>query len=228
MSSCRGAISLSSSLFRAPEARRASAAGLCHSLFSSRVRAGFKFVTAAGAMRKKKFGMKFLYETGGGRENRSQRPFQKILALTRLLRLSIQSDLCVKELSRATTCSRHMVHVELSLTLPNTTNPVARHNRRPPRGCHDPANFFRWTTQYSCTPRCGLQQKNERSRKKRRRKKWGLTSTYYNCAPCSAAYTRLKAFLTLASAPVIVTVLTGSPSCLSDTLTRLPDCFMIF
>ena len=160
--------------------------------------------------------------------NRSQRPFQKIFALTRLLRLSIQSDLCVKELSRATTCSRHMVHVEVSLTLPNTTNPVARYNRRPPRWCHDPANFFRWTTQYSCTPRCGLQQKNERSRKKRRRKKWGLTSTYYNCAPCSAAYTRLKAFLTLASAPVIVTVLTGSPSCLSDTLTRLPDCFMIF
>ena len=164
----------------------------------------------------------------GGRENRSQRPFQKIFALTRLLRLSIQSDLCVKELSRATTCSRHMVHVEVSLTLPNTTNPVARYNRRPPRGCHDPANFFRWTTQYSCAPRCGLQQKNERSMKKRRRKKWGLTSTYYNCAPCSAAYTRLKAFLTLASAPVIVTVLTGSPSCLSDTLTRLPDCFMIF
>ena len=195
------------------------------SFFFPRPRTGFKFVTAAGAMRKKKFGM-VLYETGGA--GRSQRPFQKIFALSRLLRLSIQSDLCVKELSRATTCSRHMVHVEVSLTLPNTTNPVARYNRRPPRGCHDPANFFRWTTQYSCTPRCGLQQKTERSRKKRRRKKWGLTSTYYNCAPCSAAYTRLKAFLTLASAPVIVTVLTGSPSCLSDTLTRLPDCFMIF
>ena len=102
-----------------------------------------KFVTA-GARRQEEFldeGFVGFVRNGraAGRTDRSA--LFKIFALTRLLRLSIQSDLCVKELSRATTCSCHMVHFEVSLTLPNTTNPVARHNRRPPRGCHDPTNF---------------------------------------------------------------------------------------